>query len=88
MSLSEELGTLGVPKNTFFEFSFAGRITGANGCPEATKKMGKVWSFTISSVPNSSDVLILVKRRAKDGRFLDKNTSIRRAERRAKLKFL
>ena len=26
-------------KNTFFEFRFAGRITGANGCPEATKKI-------------------------------------------------
>ena len=28
----------GVPKNTFFEFRFVGRITGANGCPEATKQ--------------------------------------------------
>ena len=25
-------------KNTFFKFRFGGRITGANGCPEATKK--------------------------------------------------
>ena len=25
-------------KYTFFEFRFVGRITGANGCPEATKK--------------------------------------------------
>ena len=26
-------------KNIFFEFRFGGRITGANGCPEATKKI-------------------------------------------------
>ena len=26
-------------KYTFFEFRFVGRITGANGCPEATKKI-------------------------------------------------
>ena len=30
------------------------------------------------SVPNSSDGLIFVKRRAKDRRFLDKNTGVRR----------
>ena len=30
--------------------------------------------FTICSVPNSSDELIFVKIRAKDGHFLDKNT--------------
>ena len=31
------------------------------------------------SVPNSSDGLIFVKRRALDGPFLDKNTGFRRA---------
>ena len=36
------------------------------------------------SVPNSSDRLIFVKRRA----FFSKNTGVRRAKRRAKLKFL
>ena len=30
--------------------------------------------FTICSVPNSSDELIFVKIRAKDGHFLEKNT--------------
>ena len=40
------------------------------------------------SVPNSSDRPIFVKRRVKDGRFLNKNTGVRRAQRRAKLKFL
>ena len=40
------------------------------------------------SVPNSSDGLIFVKSRAKDGRFFSKNTGVRRAKRRAKLKFL
>ena len=43
---------------------------------------------TISSVPNSSDGLIFVKRRALDGPFLDKNTGFRRAHRRAKFMFL
>ena len=33
----------------------------------------------IDSVPNSSDGLIFVKRRALDGPFLDKNTGFRRA---------
>ena len=42
----------------------------------------------ISSVPNSSDELIFVKRRALDGPFLDKNTGFRRAHRRAKFTFL
>ena len=32
------------------------------------------------SVPNSSDGLIFAKRRALDGRFLDKNTGFRRAK--------
>ena len=41
-----------------------------------------------SSVPNSSDGLIFVKRRALDGPFLDKNTGFRRAHRRAKFTFL
>ena len=35
------------------------------------------WS---SSVTNSSDGLIFVKRRAKDGRFFSKNTGVRRAK--------
>ena len=39
------------------------------------------------SVPNSSDELIFVKRRALDGPFLDKNTGFRRAHRRAKFMF-
>ena len=39
------------------------------------------------SVPNSSEGIILVKRRAKDGRFFSKNTGDRRAKRRAKFKF-
>ena len=34
---------------------------------------------TSSSVPNSTDGLIFVKRRALDGPFLDKNTGFRRA---------
>ena len=38
------------------------------------------------SVTTSSDGLIFVKRRAKDGRFFSKNTGIRRAKRRAKFK--
>merc|ERR1719490_660960 len=38
------------------------------------------------SVTNSSDGLIFVKRRAKDGRFFSKNTGVRRAKRRAKFK--
>ena len=41
-----------------------------------------------SSVPNSSDGLIFVKRRAKEGLFFFKNTGVRRAQRRAKIKFL
>ena len=40
-----------------------------------------------SSVANSSDGLTFVKRRAKDGRFLYKNTGVRRAQRLAKLRF-
>ena len=40
-----------------------------------------------TSVPNSSDGLIFVKRRALDGPFLDKNTGFRRAHRRAKFTF-
>ena len=40
----------------------------------------------IISVTTSSDGLIFVKRRAKDGRFFSKNTGIRRAKRRAKFK--
>ena len=40
------------------------------------------------SVPNSSDGLIFVKRRALDVRFLDKNAGFRRAHRRAKFMFL
>ena len=40
------------------------------------------------SVPNSSDGLIFVKGRAKDRRVLDKNTGVRRAQRRANLRFL
>ena len=32
-------------KNTFFEFRFVGRITGANGCPEATKKYMAIWPY-------------------------------------------
>ena len=40
-----------------------------------------------SSVANSSDGLIFVKRRAKDGRFLYKNTGVRRAQRLAKFRF-
>ena len=40
------------------------------------------------SVPNSSDELIFVKRRALDGPFLDKNTGFRRAHSRAKFMFL
>ena len=40
------------------------------------------------SVPNSSDGLIFLKRRALDGPFLDKNTGFRRAHRRAKFTFL
>ena len=44
--------------------------------------------FLASSVPNSSDELIFVKRRALDGPFLDKNTGFRRAHRRAKFTFL
>ena len=43
---------------------------------------------SIISVPNSSDGLIFVKRRALDGPFLDKNTGFRRAHRRAKFVFL
>ena len=39
------------------------------------------------SVPNYSNGLIFVKRRAKDGRFSNKNTGVRRAQRRAKLRF-
>ena len=39
------------------------------------------------SVPNSSDGLIFVKRRALDGPFLGKNTGFRRAHRRAKFTF-
>ena len=39
-------------------------------------------------MPNSSDGLIFVKRRALDGPFLDKNTGFRRAHRRAKFTFL
>ena len=42
-----------------------------------------LWSKLYFSVPNSSDRLIFVKRRAKNGRFLDKNTGVRRAQRRA-----
>ena len=38
----------------------------------------KVWTYL--SVPNSSDRLIFVKRRALDGPFLDKNTGFRRAK--------
>ena len=41
-----------------------------------------------SSVPNSSDGLIFVKIRAKDGRFFNKNMGVRRAQRRAKLKVI
>ena len=41
---------------------------------------------SIPSVTNSSDGLIFVKRRAKDGRLFSKNTGIRRAKRRAKFK--
>ena len=44
----------------------------------------KVTSKRESSVTTSSDGLIFVKRRAKDGRFFSKNTGIRRAKRRAK----
>jgi len=40
----------------------------------------------VNSVTNSSDGLIFVKRRAKDGRFFSKNTGVRRAKRRAKFK--
>ena len=40
------------------------------------------------SVTNSSDGLVFVKRRAKDGRFFSKNTGVRRAKRRAKFKFI
>ena len=40
------------------------------------------------SVPNSSDGPIFEKRRAKDGRFLNKNTGVRRAKRRAKFKLV
>ena len=40
------------------------------------------------SVTNSSDGLICVKRRAKDGCFFSKNTGVRRAKRRAKFLFL
>ena len=36
--------------------------------------------FLDPSVPNSSDGLIFVKRRALDGPFLDKNTGFRRAK--------
>ena len=50
------------------------------------------WPFflegTQCSVTTSSDGLIFVKRRAKDGRFFSKNTGVRRAKRRAKFKFL
>ena len=35
--------------------------------------------WSVGSVPNSSDGLIFVKRRALDGPFLDKNTGFRRA---------
>ena len=42
------------------------------------------WS---TSVTNSSDELIFVKRRALDGPFLDKNTGFRRAHRQAKFMF-
>ena len=38
------------------------------------------------SVPNSSDGLIFVKRRATDGHYFGKNTGVRRAKRRAKFK--
>ena len=44
--------------------------------------------LTKCSVPNSSDELIFVERRALDGPFLDKNTGFRRAHRRAKYMFL
>ena len=40
-----------------------------------------------SSVPNSSNGLIFVKIRAKEGCFFGKNTRIGRANRRAKFKF-
>ena len=40
------------------------------------------------SVPNSSDMPIFEKWRAEDGCFLNKNTGVRRAKRRAELKFL
>ena len=46
------------------------------------------YNVTYYSVPNPSDELIFVKRRALDGPFLDKNTGFRRAHRRAKFKFL
>ena len=45
-------------------------------------------SNPIGGVPNSSDGLIFVKRRASDVRFLDNNTCFRRAPRRAKFTFL
>ena len=41
---------------------------------------------SLPSVTNSSDGLIFVKRRAKDGRFLRKNMGVRRAKIRAKFK--
>ena len=41
----------------------------------------------IFSVPNSSNGLIFVKRRAKDRHFFSKNTGVRPAKRRAKFKF-
>ena len=48
------------------------------------------WPFflegTQCSVTTSSDGLIFVKRRAKDGRVFSKNTGVRRAKRRAKFK--
>ena len=43
-------------------------------------------TYVYTSVTNSSDGLIFVKRRAKDGRFFSKNTGVRRAKRRAKFK--
>ena len=59
--------------------------------PNATKWTGFNFDWVkraIRSVPNSSDELIFVKRRALDGPFFDKNTGFRRAHRRAKFMFL
>ena len=49
--------------------------------------VGQISYLCKCSVPNSSDGLIFVKRRALDGPFLDKNTGFRRAHRRAKFMF-